>query len=235
MEDRSPSTHIDDEAGILPHDSVLHAASMRIFLAGATGVIGVRLLRLMLAAGHEVAAMTRTPKKLDELRTSGAIPVLGNILDQESLSAAIKDFHPDLIVHQVTDLPDEIEKIAEFGLANARIRSVGTRNLLAAAQLVGASGFLAQSIAWPGGAVLESHENAVLLAGGTVLRYGRFYGQGTYYEDDPPPHPRIHVDVAARRTMAFLRGLPGVFSITETETESRGDTGEEQQYARHDR
>jgi hypothetical protein len=73
-------------------------------------------------------------------------------------------------------------------------------NLLAAAQAVNASGFIAQSIAWDGGPVIKAHENAVILAGGTVLRYGRFYGPGTYYQNDPPPAPRIHVEKAAWET-----------------------------------
>ena len=121
---------------------------MRIFLAGATGVIGVRLLPLMLAEGHVVAAMTRTPEKVNGLRAAGVTPVLCDLFDQKSLTAAVKDFRPDVIVHQVTDLPDEIGKLAEFLASTDRVRSEGTRNLLAAAQAVNASGFVAQSIAW---------------------------------------------------------------------------------------
>jgi len=194
---------------------------MRIFLAGATGLIGIRLLPLMLADGHVVAAMTRTREKIDGLRAAGVTPVLCNVFDQNALAAAVKDFQPDVIVHQVTDLPDQIEELAEFLPGNNRVRSDGTRNLLAAAQAVSASGFVAQSIAWrtgPGtGPVLDAHENGVISAGGTVLRYGLFYGPGTFYEHDPPPHPRIHVAAAARRTMPFLNGPRGIFTITEEE------------------
>jgi hypothetical protein len=82
---------------------------------------------------------------------------------------------------------------------------------------VNASGFIAQSIAWGSGPIIEAHENAVISAGGTVLRYGQFYGPGTYYENDPPPAPRIHIDDAARRTMPFLAGPRGVFAITDGE------------------
>ena len=194
---------------------------MRIFLAGATGLIGVRLLPLMLAQEHVVAAMTRTREKIDGLRAAGVTPVLCNVFDQNALTAAVKDFQPDVIVHQVTDLPDEIENLAEFLPRNDRVRSEGTRNLLAAAQAANAPGFLAQSIAWrsgPGtGPVLDAHENGVISAGGTVLRYGLFYGPGTFYGNDPPPPPRIHVDAAARRTMPFLNGPRGIFTITEEE------------------
>jgi nucleoside-diphosphate-sugar epimerase len=173
----------------------------------------------MLADGHIVAAMTRTRGKIDELRATGVTPVLCDLFDQSSLTAAVKDFQPDLIVHQVTDLPDQIEELADFLPGNDRVRSEGTRNLLAVAQAANASGFLAQSIAWrsgPGtGPVLDAHENGVISAGGTVLRYGQFYGPGTFYENDPPPHPRIHVDDAARRTMPFLEGPRGIFTITD--------------------
>ena len=194
---------------------------MRIFLAGATGLIGIRLLPLMLADGHVVAAMTRTRERIDGLRAAGVTPVLCNVFDQNALTTAVKDFHPDVIVHQVTDLPDQIEKLADFLPGNNRVRSEGTRNLLAAAQAVNASGFVAQSIAWrtgPGtGAVLDAHENGVIAAGGTVLRYGLFYGPGTFYENDPPPPPRIHIDDAARRTIPFLAGPRGIFTITDEE------------------
>ena len=197
---------------------------MRIFLAGATGVIGIRLIPLMLAEGHVIAAMTRTPGKVDGLRAAGVTPVLCDVFDQNSLIAAVKDFQPELVVHQVTDLPDEIERLAEFLPRNNQVRSEGTRNLLAAAQTANASGFLAQSIAWrsgPGtGPVLDAHENGVISAGGTVLRYGLFYGPRTFYENDPPPAPRIHIDDAARRTMPYLAGPRGTFTITEEDLAS---------------
>src|SRR5262245_18097393 len=138
---------------------------MRIFLAGATGVIGTRLLPLMLADGHVVAAMTRTPGKLNGLEAAGATPVLCDIFDREALCAAVEDFRADIVVHQVTDLPDRIDDLAEFLPRNNRVRSEGTRNLLAAAQAASSSAFLAQSIAWrtgPGtGPVLDAHENSV--------------------------------------------------------------------------
>jgi UDP-glucose 4-epimerase len=197
---------------------------MRIFLAGATGVIGVRLLPLLLADGHVIAAMTRTREKIDRLRTAGVTPVFCDVFDQLALVAAVKDFQPDVVVHQVTDLPDRIENLDEFLPRNNRVRSEGTQNLLAAAQAANASGFIAQSIAWrsgPGtGPVLDAHENAVVSTGGTVLRYGLFYGPETFFVNESPPHPRIHVDDAARRTMPFLAGRRGIFTIKEDETAS---------------
>lgn len=190
---------------------------MRIFLAGATGVIGTRLLPLMLAEGHAVAAMTRSPGKVDDLRRTGVTPILCDLFDHASLAAAVERFRPEVIMHQVSDLPDELDRIPQFIAANNRVRSEGTRNLLAAAELIKVPRFLAQSIAWPGGPVVDAHEKMVIDAGGTVLRYGQFYGRGTYYPQDPPPAPRINIDVAAYKTMSFLHAPPGSFTIVESD------------------
>ena len=144
---------------------------MRIFLAGATGVIGVRLVPRLVAAGHAVAGMTRTAVKADAVRAAGAVPVVCDVFDREALIAAVVAFAPDLVMHQVTDLPDgHVREIERFLASNRRVRSEGTRNLLDAAAGCGAR-VLAQSVAWtvPG---IEDHDNAVLAAGGTVLRYG---------------------------------------------------------------
>jgi len=193
------------------------ASSLRIFLAGATGVIGSRLLPLLLAEGHSIAAMTRTPAKLDQLRTSGVTPLLCDLFDRSALIQTVVDFRPDVILHQVTDLPDEGSKIAEFRARNQRVRSEGTSNLLAASQATHARSVVAQSIAWSGGPVVDAHEQTVSAAGGTVLRYGQFYGPDTYYPNELPAHPRIHVDVAATRTMEFLIDRPGVFTLVDSE------------------
>ena len=188
---------------------------MRIFLAGATGVIGIRLLPLMLAEGHVVAGMTRTPGKVEELCAAGVTPILCDVFDDKSLVAAVKDFQPDLVVHQLTDLPDDLVQLPDFLPRNARIRSEGTRNLLSAARAAKSPLFLAQSVSWFSDPVIEAHETGVISAGGTVLRYGQFYGPGTFYESAPPAVSPIHVDEAARRTMPFLAGPRGVFTITE--------------------
>jgi uncharacterized protein YbjT (DUF2867 family) len=185
---------------------------MRVFVAGATGVIGVRLVPLLMAAGHTVAAMTRTPSKAESLRAAGATPVVCDVFDRLALLAAVEAFAPDLVMHQVTDLPDDVRQIEAFLPANRRVRSEGTQNLLAAAAVCGAR-VLAQSVAWPIPGIAE-HDDAVLAAGGTVLRYGRFYGPGTYYAQAPMP-PWIHVDAAARRTVDYLAGPPGVFTIVD--------------------
>jgi D-3-phosphoglycerate dehydrogenase len=95
----------------------------------------------------------------------------------------------------------------------------GTRNLLGAARAAGASRFLAQSVAWPlsgeGAAAVAEHERAVLDAGGVVLRYGRFYGPGTYHPDDVAEPPAVHVEEAARRTAEALDAPSGVITVVD--------------------
>ncbi len=192
---------------------------MRIFLAGASGVLGVRLVPLLVAAGHEVAGMTRSPGKAETLRSLGAEPVVCDVYEADDLREAVVSFRPGLVMHQLTDLPDDPSQIGT-GAANARIRREGTHNLLAAARASGASRFLAQSVAWElegeGGAAKAELEGAVLDAAGVVLRYGQFYGPGTYHLE-APGHPRIHVDDAARRTLALLDASPGTYDVLEDE------------------
>jgi uncharacterized protein YbjT (DUF2867 family) len=189
---------------------------VRVFVAGATGVIGVRLVPLLAAAGHVVAGMTRSAGKADAVRALGAEPVVCDVYDAAALRAAVAGFGPDVVVHQLTDLPDDAARLAESRGANARIRREGTRNLLAAA---GAARTVAQSIAWEsggeGGVAVREHEAAVLAAGGVVVRYGQLYGPGTWYEDAPPAPPRVHVDEAARRTVPLLEAPSGVVEIVD--------------------
>ncbi|MDA8344168.1 MAG: NAD(P)-dependent oxidoreductase [Thermaerobacter sp.] len=193
---------------------------MRIFLAGATGVIGLQLVPLLIDAGHEVAAMTRSSDKTGTLRTMGAEPVICDVFDVVALRAAVVAFRPDMLMHQLTDLPDDATRIPEVGAANNRIRREGTANLLAAAKVAGTSRFIAQSVAWPlpgdGGAAVAELERMVLAAEGVVIRYGRFYGPGTYSEVEKPEPPRIHVAEAARQTVMALDAPSGVLSMIES-------------------
>jgi nucleoside-diphosphate-sugar epimerase len=191
---------------------------MRIFLAGASGVIGVRLVPLLVGEGHEVSGMTRTAAKRPLLRELGARPVVCDVYDADALTAAVVDAAPDLVMHQLTDLPDTSDRIPEFAERNNRIRTEGTRNLLAAARAAGAHLFVAQSIAWTppsGGGSIAEHERLVLDAGGIVIRYGVFYGPGTYGGEHVPAPPRIHVDAAARETVRLMEAEPGVYEVTE--------------------
>lgn len=192
---------------------------MRIFLAGASGVIGVRLVPLLIADGHVVAGMTRTAGNAGWLRDLGAEPVVCDVYDLPRLRATVAAFSPDLVMHQLTDLPDNFSDIRGFGARNVRIRDEGTRNLLDAAAAAGCERFVAQSIAWElpgkGGEAMVAFERQVLDVGGVVIRYGQLYGPDTYYPDTPPPPPRIAADDAARATVALLDAEPGVVEVVE--------------------
>jgi nucleoside-diphosphate-sugar epimerase len=194
---------------------------MRIFLAGASGVIGVRLVPLLVAEGHEVAGMTRSEGKVEFVRELGAEPVICDVYNRQALIDAVRAYKPEMVMHQLTDLPDQVDQIEAFRDRNNRIRTEGTRNLLDAREAAGAERFTAQSIAWrppAGGEAVEEHERMVLEAGGVVLEYGTFYGPGTYGGDRVPPPPRIHVEEAARRTVELLEAPSGVVVIAEAES-----------------
>lgn len=217
---------------------------MNVFLAGASGVIGRRLVPLLRDAGHQVTGTTRSPEKAAALETLGAKGVVVDVYDARALLKVMYAAHPDVVIHQLTDLPDTIDPKTYLTAItrNSRIRIEGTANLVAAALMSGARRMIAQSVAFayaPGG---EPHlENApldngaegargVLVEGimaleksvteargidGIVLRYGYFYGPGTW-DMTPTRKPPIHVDAAAHATLlAVTRGAPGIYNIAE--------------------
>lgn len=193
---------------------------MKIFVAGASGVIGLRIVPLLVAEGHTVVGMTRTSAKTALIRATGAAPVVCDVYDAGALTAAVRAFEPDLILHELTDLPDSADDLPARRPANARIRVEGTRNLIAAAESVGCRRLLAQSVAWQmppgdGADAVRALEDAVLEFGGVVLRYGQFYGPGTFHPGAPPEPPRIHIDAAAERTVAALDAPCGILTISE--------------------
>jgi nucleoside-diphosphate-sugar epimerase len=200
---------------------------MRIFLAGASGVLGVRLVPLLVSAGHIVAGMTRSEQKASRLRSLGAEPVLCDVFELDALIAAVTGFQPDAIMDQLTDLPDEAAEVSRFRVRNDRIRVEGIKNLLAAAAAADARRTVSQSIAWEhpndaARAAVEDHEHAVLSADGVVVRYGQLYGPDTFYPDEPPPPPRIQIDEAARRTIPALDAAPkSILVIAEASAATR--------------
>jgi nucleoside-diphosphate-sugar epimerase len=221
-----------------------HIMSHRIFLAGATGAIGQRLVPLLRAAGHDVAGTTRVDAKAATLRALGAEPVVVDVFDADALKRAVAAFRPDIVIHQLTDLPPALDptKMADALVRNARIRDEGTRNLVQATLAAGARRMIAQSIAWiyaPGTA--PHHESDPLkveadgsynvsIAGvvaletqtlqsppldGIVLRYGQLYGPGTG-RDAPEGTAPLHVDAAAHAALlAIEHGEPGIYNIAE--------------------
>ena len=193
---------------------------VRIFLAGASGVIGQRLIPRLVQAGHVVGGMTRSSSKTDLLRHLGAEPILCDVFDREALVQAVRDFEPDVVLNELTDLPDDAAQIGEFASLNARIRTEGNGNLIEAAGQSGSPKILAQSVAWqlpdgPDARAVAELERSVLAEDGVVLRYGQFYGLGTYNEKKLPDEPRVQIDRAAERTVEALGAPTGIVVIVD--------------------
>ena len=208
---------------------------MKIFIAGATGAVGHPLSQLLVADGHEVTGTTRKPDRADELRALGVNAVIVDVFDAASLLKVLLAARPDVVIHQLTDLPPGLAPAEmEAGRArNARIREEGTRNLVAAATAAGARRMIAQSIAFayasgptphredapldPAAHAVASLEQQVLAAPmiGIVLRYGRFYGPGTGF-DKPAAGGAVHVDAAADAARrAVTQGAKGIYNVAE--------------------
>ena len=213
-----------------------------VFIAGASGVIGIRLCRLLIEDGWSVVGTTRSPDKAAMLEAIGVEPAIVDVYDSDALLDRMCAAKPRIVVHQLTDLPAALDpaSMAEARPRNARIREVGTRNLVAAAKAAGAARLVAQSIAFayaPG--PLPYHEDAPLnlddpamavtargvasleaqvLGGpfaGIVLRYGKLYGPGTGF-DSPAAGGALHVDAAADAARrALTHDGPGIYNIAE--------------------
>ena len=215
---------------------------MKVFLAGATGVIGRPLIGLLRNAGHTVTGTTRSASKVPEIEKLGAAGVAVDAFDAEGLKRAVVAAKPDVVIHQLTDLPDVSDpaQMAAVREKNSRLRIEGTRNLMAAALAAGARRVVAQSIAFiyavGEGARKETDpldsseaqrmtiegvkalEHAVLNTGGVdgiVLRYGRLYGPGTWF-DKPGSAGSLTAAAAAHAALlALTHGAPGVYNIAE--------------------
>ena len=215
---------------------------MRVFLAGAGWVIGRRLTPLLVKMGHQVAGTTRSADKAGAIRAMGAEPVVVDVFDAEALKRAVAAAKPDAVIHQLTDLAygPNSPHYQESLKRNARIRVEGTPNLAAAAKAAGVRRLIAQSIAFiyaqgPGARVetdpmapaegamastipaVKALEDAVLaMPEGIVLRYGYFYGPGTWSPDGPGRRPCVNLDAAAHvAANALTRGEPGLYNIAE--------------------
>jgi quercetin dioxygenase-like cupin family protein len=170
--------------------------------------------------------MTRSFGKTDLIRRLGAEPIVCDVFDREALIGAVRDFKPDVVLNELTDLPDDVAKIGEHASLNARVRTEGNQNLIEAARQSGSPRIFAQSVAWqlpdgPDARAVAELERSVLAEGGVVLRYGMFYGPGTYNEQKPPEGPRVQIDRAADRTVeAIGQTTGGVIDISEPRTTS---------------
>lgn len=213
-----------------------------VFIAGASGAVGRRLCKLLVADGWSVTGTTRSHEKVQLLRDLGVTPAVVDVFDEALLVELVKKAEPAVVVHQLTDLPPALDpaKMADALIRNARIREEGTRNLIAAATAAGAERMVAQSLGFvyapgpkpyteesPLGAAdpsftgtvraVISLEEQVLNAPfpGIVLRYGKFYGPGTGFDEAAKDGP-LHVDDAADAARrALTKGQAGVYNIAE--------------------
>lgn len=236
---------------------------MKVFLAGASGVIGRRLVPQLLAAGHEVTGMTRSEQGAEAIRAAGAKAALADVFDAEAVKTALADAKPEAVIAELTRLPkdDFNPRTIDYEPTN-RVRIEGGRNLIAAARAAAARRYITQSIAFvyaPEGDLVKDEESRVFseapppfrsaLEGamtmerealeaegleGLVLRYGWFYGPGTYYGrgggtagmvqsrrfpivgNGNGVFSFIHVDDAAAATVQALdHGAPGVYNVVD--------------------
>ena len=218
---------------------------MRIFLAGASGVIGRRLILLLLSDGHDVTGTTRSAAKARELQAQGIKPVVVDAFDPEVLRDALVRARPEVVIHQLTDLAQGLDpaQLRTVLARNSRLRIEGTGNLVAAAKAAGVRRLIAQSIAFAYANGPEPHpesdplaspegddpsaitargvwalEDAVLEASGfegIVLRYGRLYGPGTWHAA-ASGKCALHVDAAAYAALlAVTHGASGIYNIAE--------------------
>ena len=223
-----------------------------IFLAGATGVIGLPLCKLLLDAGHKVYGMTRSAEKAQKLAAIGVEPVVANVFEREKVIEAIKAAKPDVVIHQLTDLPTGLpaEEMPAALVRNARIREEGTETLILGAKAAGAQQFIAQSIAFvyePGHApfdeqspllnfqdpvygetsrAVHSLEQQTLNSGlvGIVLRNGLLYGANTGFDAPAEGLPVVHAEAAAHAALLALeQNESGIFNIADDYAELKTD------------
>jgi 2-alkyl-3-oxoalkanoate reductase len=209
---------------------------MRVFVAGATGVVGKPLVSALTAAGHEVTGTTRSAARAAELQASGATAVIVDGLDRRAVVDAVKAAQPDVIVHQMTALTSlrsfrNFDK--QFAVTN-ELRTKGTDNLLEAARQAGTRRFIAQSyVGWNNprsGSQVTTEEDPMdpdplpstrqtlaairhveetvpgAVPEGLVLRYGMFYGHGA---------SEAMLDVVRKRQMPVIGGGTGIWSFCE--------------------
>ncbi|KVD74664.1 dTDP-4-dehydrorhamnose reductase [Burkholderia sp. ABCPW 14] len=234
---------------------------MKIFVAGATGAVGLPLVRVLCTLGHQVIGMTRAGAGVDRLRELGAVPTCADAFDAGAVRSAIEVASPDVVIDQLTWLPANPADIIKSMPNDTRLHREGGTNLLAAARELGVGRYIVQSrgfyldapAGWladetarlrydaPGeigesARTIGEYEDKVLASpslDGVVLRYGFFYGPGTWYRPDGAIAEQarngesaiigegnavwsfVHIDDAIAATVAALTSEPGVYNIVD--------------------
>ena len=234
---------------------------MKILVAGGTGAIGRPLMAKLLDRGHAVVALTRSPEKAKDVSKQGIEPAIADVFDPDAIKAALRRAQPDVVIEQLTALPGTYtrESMRAAGAFNARLRLEGGANVLAAAQAAGVRRYLRQSIAFwaiPGPGLADEATPLAFNASpavaadalvvteleqdllrnhdleGLALRYGFFYGPGTWFNPDGDVARQVrqqqfpivgngegvwswlHIEDAAEATAAAAeRGSPGIYLI----------------------
>lgn len=213
---------------------------MKVFVAGATGVIGQPLVRQLVAAGHEVTGMSRSEERAATVRKAGAEAVVCDVFDAAALNEAMAAARPEAVVHALTALPPKFNPRENYLQPTNRIRTEGTRNLIAAAQGAGARRIVAESVCFfyrpegdwvkgeeaplnddpPGhfreaaAAMLDLERQVTSAEGleGVVLRCGWLYGPGTYFAADGSSAEEVR-----RRRYPVVGAGTGTFSFLHVE------------------
>jgi nucleoside-diphosphate-sugar epimerase len=234
---------------------------MRVFIAGATGAIGLPLARALCTLGHHVIGMTRAGARVDRLRELGAELAYADAFDPKAVLHAIEEAEPDVVIDQLTWLPANPAEIIKSLPNDTRLRREGGANLLAAAKAAGVRRYMVQSRGFyldsPQGQLADETAklrydapgeigNATRATGeydekvlatpslqGIVLRYGFFYGPGTWYRPDGAIAEMVrnrqsaiigegnavwsfvHIDDAVAATVAALNAELGVYNIVD--------------------
>jgi len=234
---------------------------MKIFIAGGTGAIGRPLTAQLLAKGHDLVALTRSPERAQALAKQGIEPAIADVFDPDAVKAAVSRARPEVVIEQLTALPRTYtrESMNAAAALNNRIRLEGGANVLAAAQAAGVRRYLKQSIAFwavPGQGLADEETPLALDASpavaaearvvteiehhllespnieGIALRYGFFYGPGTWFNSDGDVARQVqqqlfpivgngesvwswlHIEDAAIATVAAVeQGNPGIYLI----------------------
>lgn len=204
-----------------------------VLVAGATGVIGMRLCKMLLKDNWLVIGTTRDQKKIKLLQDIGVQGVVVDVYDTEKLEEVFLRAKPDIVMHQLTDLPAGLdpEKMEAALVSNAKLREIGTKNLINAATKAGVIKMIAQSIAfvYEPGPVQHTEESALLdfndpIYGitsravasleeqvlhapfiGIVLRNGLLYGPDTGFDSSVDFVPPVHVDACAHAAFLALQ------------------------------